>query len=97
MNWGFMGFRVPGGVYFREIKKAEGLDDVPLHDDRLIKVERDQLTHLSLESKPMALGEIFYQYRIVTSRFVTHYGVMGTARAVFSGGNIERMERAQFL
>jgi hypothetical protein len=63
----------------------------------MFTVVRDQLTHLSLESKPMELGEIFYQYRIVTSRFITYYGVMGTARAVFSGGSIERMERTQVL
>jgi hypothetical protein len=45
----------------------------------------------------MGIGEIFYQYRIVTSRFITHYGAMGTARAVLSGDSIERMERAQVL
>jgi hypothetical protein len=90
---------VPGGVYFREINKSKCKreEDVIKHDIGLSAVRSDQLMHLSLESKPMEFGEIFFQYRNVTSRFVNYYGVMGTARAVLSGGSIERMERVQVL
>lgn len=60
------------------------------------RVGRESQMHLVLESKPMALSAIFYQYGMVLRRFKGHYRIAGTLYTLLVGGSIERMEREQY-
>lgn len=88
-------------MYFSPIPCANDDNDAVYPDLELLASNSTltrvtSVAHLRLVNKPMALGEIFYQYRVVVHGFVSHYRVSSTVYALLTGDSIRRMRREQY-